>query len=144
MIDSLFDGVINKLHTFLESKKAFKRFAEDQNFVKYMNDIVEIELSCPVSKDCEIDWTTKERTEDKVQGIAVDKYKIVSDEISRGKDCYKVTDEKYEGKLLYSVKEKEMMYVYTEIEKENIIVKYTIYGVAVIIMIAIIVFLIIK
>ena len=42
MIDSLFDGVINKLHTFLESKKAFKRFAEDQNFVKYMNDIVEI------------------------------------------------------------------------------------------------------
>ncbi len=42
MIDSLFDGVINKLHTFLESKKAFKRFAEDQNFVKYMNDIVEM------------------------------------------------------------------------------------------------------
>lgn len=42
MIDNLFDGVINKLHTFLESKKAFKRFSDDQNFVKYMNDIVEM------------------------------------------------------------------------------------------------------
>ena len=41
-------------------------------------------------------------------------------------------------------KEKEMMYVYREIEKENVVLKYGIYGGIALIMIAIIVFLIMK
>ena len=117
----------------------------ESNSVKVENDMITINASCPVSKDCEIDWITKEISEDKVQGIAMETYKIVSDEVSRGKDCYKVTEEKYaNNKLLYSVKENGKMYVYTEIEKENIIMKYSIYGVLALIMLVIIVFLIMK
>ena len=117
----------------------------ESNSVKVENDMITINASCPVSKDCEIDWITKEISEDKVQGIAMETYKIVSDEVSRGKDCYKVTEEKYTNdKLLYSVKEDGKMYVYTEIEKENVIMKYAIYGVLALIMLVIIVFLIMK
>jgi hypothetical protein len=41
-IDNLFDGIINKFNVFLEEKKIFERFSEDVNFVKYMNDIIDI------------------------------------------------------------------------------------------------------
>ena len=41
-IDNLFDGVINNFYIFLQKKKVFERFSEDQNFVKYMNDIIDI------------------------------------------------------------------------------------------------------
>ncbi len=41
-IDNLFDGILNKFYIFLSKKKVFERFTEDQNFVKYMNDIVDI------------------------------------------------------------------------------------------------------
>ncbi len=40
-IDNLFDGVINNFYIFLNKKKVFERFSEDQNFVKYMNDIID-------------------------------------------------------------------------------------------------------
>ncbi len=41
-IDNLFDGILNNFYIFLSKKKIFERFTEDQNFVKYMNDIVDI------------------------------------------------------------------------------------------------------
>jgi hypothetical protein len=41
-IDNLFDGIINNFYIFLQKKKVFERFSEDQNFVKYMNDIIDI------------------------------------------------------------------------------------------------------
>ena len=41
-IDNLFDGIINNFYIFLKGKKVFERFSEDQNFVKYMNDIIDI------------------------------------------------------------------------------------------------------
>lgn len=41
-IDNLFDGIINKFNNFLEKQKVFERYAEDQNFVKYMNDIIDV------------------------------------------------------------------------------------------------------
>ncbi len=41
-IDNLFDSILNKFNIFLEKKKIFERYAEDVNFVKYMNDIIEI------------------------------------------------------------------------------------------------------
>jgi hypothetical protein len=40
-IDNLFDGIINNFYIFLNKKKIFERFSEDQNFVKYMNDIID-------------------------------------------------------------------------------------------------------
>ena len=40
-IDNLFDGIINNFYIFLNKKKSFERFSEDQNFVKYMNDIID-------------------------------------------------------------------------------------------------------
>ena len=40
-IDNLFDGIINNFYIFLKEKKIFERFSEDQNFVKYMNDIID-------------------------------------------------------------------------------------------------------
>jgi hypothetical protein len=40
-IDNLFDGVINNFYIFLQKKKVFERFSDDQNFVKYMNDIID-------------------------------------------------------------------------------------------------------
>ncbi len=40
-IDNLFDGVINNFYIFLHKKKVFERFSEDQNFVKYMNEIID-------------------------------------------------------------------------------------------------------
>ncbi len=41
-IDNLFDGILNKFYIYLSKKKIFERFTEDQNFVKYLNDIVDI------------------------------------------------------------------------------------------------------
>jgi len=41
-IDNLFDGIINKFNIFLISKKVFERFNEDANFVKYLNEIIEL------------------------------------------------------------------------------------------------------
>ncbi len=40
-IDNLFDGIINNFYIFLKKKKVFERFSEDQNFVKYMNEIID-------------------------------------------------------------------------------------------------------
>ena len=40
-IDNLFDGIINNFYIFLKGKKIFEQFSEDQNFVKYMNDIID-------------------------------------------------------------------------------------------------------
>ena len=40
-IDNLFDGVINNFYIFLQKKKVFEQLSEDQNFVKYMNDIID-------------------------------------------------------------------------------------------------------
>ena len=41
-IDNLFDGILNKFYIFLIKKKTFERFTEEENFVKYMNDIIDI------------------------------------------------------------------------------------------------------
>ena len=41
-IDNLFDGIINNFYIFLNKKKIFQRFSDDQNFVKYMNNIIDI------------------------------------------------------------------------------------------------------
>ncbi len=41
-IDNLFDGILNNFYIFLSKKKVFERFTEDQNFVKYLNDIIDI------------------------------------------------------------------------------------------------------
>ena len=40
-IDNLFDGIINNFYIFLNKKKSFDRFSDDQNFVKYMNEIID-------------------------------------------------------------------------------------------------------
>jgi hypothetical protein len=40
-IDNLFDGIINNFYIFLQKKKIFERFSDDQNFVKYMNEIID-------------------------------------------------------------------------------------------------------
>ncbi len=41
-IDNLFDGIINNFYIFLNKKKSFEKFSDDQNFVKYMNEIIDI------------------------------------------------------------------------------------------------------
>ena len=41
-IDNLFDEILNKFNNLLDKKKTFEKYSDDQNFVKYMNDIIEI------------------------------------------------------------------------------------------------------
>ncbi len=41
MIDNLFDSMINNFYQFLIKKETFKKTSEDQNFVKYMNEIID-------------------------------------------------------------------------------------------------------
>jgi hypothetical protein len=41
-IDNLFDTMINKFNDYLLKKNIFKKLSEDQNFVKYTNDIISI------------------------------------------------------------------------------------------------------
>lgn len=42
IIDNLFDGMINNFNIFLLEKNIFKKYTDDQNFVKYMNDIIDV------------------------------------------------------------------------------------------------------
>ena len=46
----------------------------ESNSSKVDTDMITIETTCPISKDCDIDWTTKITTEDKKQGVGVDEF----------------------------------------------------------------------
>ena len=41
-MDNLFDEILNKFYILLNNKKIFEKYSDDQNFVKYMNDIIDI------------------------------------------------------------------------------------------------------
>ena len=88
------------------------------------NSTVEVTIDCPILKDCNINWDSKKNYVDNKKGLSVDIYDINNEEQGRGKNCEKITLDKYEGKLLYSQVDNGKMYVYNEYTppKSNLIV----------------------
>ena len=42
IIDNLFDGLLNNFNKKIISKKIFEKTSQDENFVKYQNEIINI------------------------------------------------------------------------------------------------------